>query len=137
MLGLGLSLSLPSAGLSGSSSSDNKMILRMTLGTNASYSSNTSLPANSVVTRCALDVTTQYSAGTTIVIGQTGSSSLLMSATGAGTDGEPAVGPNLYDAPQDTAWGSTALPVLVTISGSPSVGAAFVLVEYSNGAPNS
>ena len=37
----------------------------------------------------------------------------------------------LYGAPQDTAWGGSALPVLVTISGAPSVGSGFAIVLTS------
>ena len=100
--------------------------IRMPITTAASQSSATSIPANAVVSSAELDVRTAYSSGTTLKIGQTGTLNLLQD-TG---DNFPTV-QNLYRAPQDTAWGASALPVLVTITGAPSVGSGFVIVRYS------
>jgi hypothetical protein len=97
------------------------------LGTSVSQSSVTSIPANAIVLRCDLNVTTPYSAGTTIAIGQTGTTSLLQ----ATTDNVPTVA-DTYEAEQVTAWGSSALAVLATIGGSPSAGVATVTVLYSS-----
>ena len=85
----------------------------------------TDIPANAIVTSCAVQVLTQYSPGTTITVGQTGQTSLLMGTT----DIYPTVAAE-YEASQRTPWGSSALPVLATVSGSPSVGSAVVLLKY-------
>ena len=93
--------------------------------------STTVLPANALVTRAAIQVNVAYSGGTTITVGQTGSASLLMSS-GDSNPTLAVVAPyNLFDAPQTTAWGSSALPVLITIAGGPAAGSGNVLVEYS------
>jgi hypothetical protein len=98
----------------------------VTMITNAaSQSSATTIPANAYVTNVVLNVTTPYSAGATIAVGQTGSTSLLL-GTGDNT-------PQVADEYQSTlavSWGSTAYPVLVTITGSPAAGAGYVVVEY-------
>jgi hypothetical protein len=98
----------------------------MAVGTGASQSSATSIPANAVISSCELKVTTPFSGGTTISVGQTGSASLLM-ATGDNT----ATVANEYQADQRTDWGGSSLPVLVTVAGSPSAGAARLNVQYS------
>ena len=94
--------------------------------TAAAQSSATLIPANAIVLRSSLQVTTPYSAGTTISVGQTGSTSLLQ-ATG---DSTPTIA-NTYDAPQRTAWGASALALLVTIAGAPSAGAGLATVTYT------
>jgi len=88
--------------------------------------STTVLPAGAIVTRCAINVEVAYSDETTVTVGQTGSAALLMGTADSQPDAI-----NSFDAPQMTAWGASALPVLVTIAGSPSVGSGHVLVEYS------
>lgn len=99
--------------------------IRFAVGVGASQSSVTSIPAGAVVSRVVLDVTTPYSGGATISVGQTGSAALLM-ATG---DNTPQTGA-LYEAEQDTPWGGSALPVLVTVGGAPGAGAGTVTVDY-------
>jgi hypothetical protein len=96
----------------------------------ATASSVTSIPANAIILRSEIKITTAYSAGATIAVGQTGTTGLLQS-TG---DNYPQV-INEYDAPQRTGWGSSSLPVLATVAGSPTVGAASVTVQYTM--PNS
>jgi hypothetical protein len=100
--------------------------VRLVIGTGASQSSVTSIPANAYVSSCMLDVTTPYSGGATISIGQTGTVALLM-ATGDNT----ATIANQYVNLEDTAWGASALAVLVTIGGAPAAGAGAVVVDYS------
>lgn len=92
----------------------------------ASQSSAANIPANAYVVSALLDVTTPYSAGATISIGRTGSTALLMATTD-----NTATLAGQYEAQQNTAWGASALPVLVTIGGSPAAGAGSVLVKYS------
>ncbi len=96
----------------------------------ATASSVTQIPANAVVLRSEVKVTTAYSAGALIAIGQTGTTGLLQ-ATG---DSVPQT-IDEYVADQRTSWGGSALAVLATITGSPSVGAATVTVMYT--LPNS
>jgi hypothetical protein len=100
------------------------------IGTGASQSSVTSIPTNAIILRCDVTITTAYSAGTTIAVGQTGTTNLLQ-ATG---DNFPTVIDG-YTALQRTAWGGSALPVLVTVGGTPSAGVGAVTVEYT--LPNS
>ena len=99
--------------------------IQFALGTTTAASA-TSIPAGAIVLRAMLDVTAPYDAGTLIEVGRTGNLSLLM---GTG-DSFPATVDG-YDAPQDTAWGGTALPVITTIVGAPAAGAALVTVEYA------
>jgi hypothetical protein len=95
------------------------------LGLGAAQSSVTQIPSGARVTNVLLTVTPAYSAGTTISIGETGSTSLLM-ATG---DNFPTV-PGIYSASQDTPWPSLG-SVLATVTGAPSAGAATVTVQYA------
>lgn len=83
------------------------MLIRFTIGTSASQSSATSIPAGSVVTRAAINITTPYSGGATLSLGQTGSLSLL-----EGTGDNTATIAALWDKLQDTPWGGSSLPVV-------------------------
>jgi hypothetical protein len=58
-------------------------------------------------------------------VGQTGTTNLLMQTT----DNDAQVS-NLYSVWQDTAWGSSSLPVLVTVSGAPAAGVAACIVRF-------
>lgn len=102
------------------------MEIRFAVGTGATSSSVTSIPANAQIVEAELSVTTPFSGGTTISVGQTGSASLLM-----GTGDNVATLANMYQSMQDTAWGASPLPVLVTVAGAPSVGAAVCIVKYT------
>jgi hypothetical protein len=97
------------------------------IGTGASQSSVTSIPANAIVLRCDVTVTTPYSAGATISVGQTGTTVLLQ----ATADNVPQTADE-YMAEQRTAWGVAPLPVLVTVGGSPASGAGTCTVMYSS-----
>ena len=100
--------------------------IRMAVGTGASQSSATSIPANAVVTSILLNVVTPFSAGTTIAIGQTGTTGLLQ----ATTDNAPTLA-NIYESMLDQAWGASALPLLITVTGAPAAGAGFAAVQYT------
>lgn len=100
--------------------------IRMPITTAASQSSTSTIPANAVISRCLANITTPFSAGATLSVGQTGSTALLLATTDV-----TATLANLYDAPQDTAWGASALAVLVTVGGAPAAGAGFVSVYYA------
>lgn len=96
------------------------------IGTSASQSSVTSIPANAVVLRTDVTITTPYSGGATIAVGQTGTTTLLQ--------GTADNYPQTVDEYQNLArvpWGGSSLPVLVTVGGSPAAGAGVVTVNYS------
>ncbi len=97
------------------------------IGTTASQSSVTNIPSGAIVLSCMVNITTPYSAGTTIAVGQTGTTGLLM-----GTGDNVATVVDTYLAPQRTSWGGSNLPVLVTVGGSPSAGVGTVTVQYSS-----
>ena len=101
-------------------------VIDMAIGTGASQSSVTSIPAGAIVLRADVTITTPYSGGATIAVGQTGTTNLLQGTADnfPQTDDE-------YLADQRTAWGASALPVLVTVGGAPSAGAGFVTVVYA------
>ncbi len=101
------------------------LAIRMPITTAASQSSTTSIPANAIIYSAQVNITTAYSAGATIAVGQTGTTTLLQ----ATPDNTPTL-VNIYLAEQDTAWGASALPVLVTVGGAPAAGAGFVTVLY-------
>jgi hypothetical protein len=92
----------------------------------ATASSATQIPANAIIYDARLDVTTAYSAGTTISLGITGTVALFM-ATGDNT----ATVLGLYQVMQDASVGASAAALLGTVTGSPSVGAAQMIVLYS------
>jgi hypothetical protein len=96
------------------------------VGTAATTSSVTSIPANAIILNATFKPTTPYTAGATVSIGQTGAVALLQA-----TDDNVPQSANEYSAPQRTAWGVAALPVLVTIGGAPAAGAGVVNVQYS------
>lgn len=100
--------------------------IKFAIGTSASYSSASDIPANATILSATVDVTTPYSGGATISVGRTGSTSLLQ----ATTDNLPTAA-NLYKVEQNTAWGGSALPVLVTIGGTPGAGVGTVVVLYT------
>src|SRR5215469_1409910 len=100
--------------------------IRFAITNAASQSSATQIPANAIAVSAELDITTPYSAGATITVGQTGSAALLM-----GTGDNLATVAGLYAVDQDTAWGSSALAVLVTVAGTPAAGAGQCIVRYT------
>ena len=87
------------------------------------------IPSNSVIHSIHLIIDTPYSTGSAIQIGRTGAPNLLMDVDdndAAGAD----VG-DIYECDQNTEWGATRLPVLVTVTGPPISGAGAVVVIYS------
>ena len=95
------------------------------IGFGASQSSPTNIPQNAVVLSCLLRVLTPYTASATIAIGQTGSPNLLQ----APADNFPTLVDD-YLALQRTSWGSTSLPILVTVAGATG-GSGIVTVTYT------
>jgi hypothetical protein len=110
----------------GSQQSGAVRVIRYAVTNAATQDSASKIPANAVILRARLNVTTPYSGGATVSIGQAGSLSLLQ----ATTDNRPTVA-DIYEVPQETAWGGTELVVRTTVGGAPAAGAGFVLVEYS------
>lgn len=98
----------------------------LTIGTNGTYTSESLIPANAIILFSSVTVTEGYSLGANMQVGQTGNLGLLQTTADIFPQDE-----NQYVATQRTPWGATQLPVIVTITGSPSVGEAFVTVEYA------
>ncbi len=84
--------------------------------------------ASDIVVKVTFIVETPYSAGTTIDVGYAGSTSALLSSSTndviPGTAGS-------YDSSIPVVWANTDQPVVVTIGGSPSVGAGHMVVEHA------
>jgi hypothetical protein len=103
--------------------------IRFLIGTGATQTSATPIPANAIVVDAELDTqsagTTPYTAGTTIEIGSATSLALLQ----ATTDNTP-TSAGLYAVHQSTGWGGAGSKVTVTVAGAPVAGAAFVIVRY-------
>jgi hypothetical protein len=100
-------------------------VIDFVIGTSASQSSTTYIPANAVVLRTDVTITTPYSGGATISVGQTGSTTLLM-----GTGDNVAQTVDDYQSAARVSWGSTQYQVLVSVAGSPGAGAGVVTVQY-------
>lgn len=100
--------------------------IRFVIGTAATASSTTQIPANAIISDCQVKITTPYSGGATISVGRTGSTALLQTTT----DNLPQSS-DTFEVTQDTAWGASPLAVLTTIGGSPGAGAGVVIVNYS------
>jgi hypothetical protein len=111
---------------SGAGASGSLRVIRFAITNAASQSSASTIPANAVVFDTKLDITTPYSGGATITVGQTGTPALLM----ATTDNLATVA-GIYDVEGDTAWGASALAVLITVAGAPAAGAGFAIVVYA------
>ena len=100
------------------------LVVRFPIVAQATTSSATSIPVNSVIVDARLDVTTPFSVGATISIGQAGAPTEFQLTT----DNNPQVN-GLYQVTQDTVAASTN-PVLATVAGGPVAGAATVIVQY-------
>jgi hypothetical protein len=100
-------------------------VIDFTIGTSSSQSSTSYIPANAIVLRADVTITSAYSGGATISVGQTGSTSLLL---GTGDNIPQTI--DEYQSSARVAWGSTQYQVLVTVGGSPSVGAGVVTIQY-------
>lgn len=110
----------------GGSSADAVKVIQFTLAL-ATASSNDNIPANSKPLIAEIQITSVYDGGATIAIGRTGSTSLLQ----ATTDNNPASADTyVVDIEPNIAWGASALPVLATITGAPTTGAAQIRVWY-------
>ncbi len=100
--------------------------VRFPLGTAPAQTSVTSIPAGAIVQNILLEIITAYSPGTLIQVGNATDPSLLMDTP----DNAPTF-ENQYEAVQATSWGPLALPVLVTVTGAPTVGVGECVVTYT------
>lgn len=107
-----------------------KVLVRFAIGTGASQASTNSIPAGALITRSWLEITSAYSAGATITLGQTGSTALLMGTQDSAPTDAIVGSQNVYHALEPKAWGSSTLPLLATVAGSPGAGAGFAAAEY-------
>lgn len=96
------------------------------LGGQATQTSQTAIPAGAFVTSVKLEVDNVYGAGVTIAVGNSNSPALVMA-----TNQNDPQAPGTYVLPQNTAWGSTALPVQVTVAVGPTSGSGSVSVQYT------
>ena len=112
--------------IGGTSLSGSMRVIRHAITNAASQSSTAIVPANAVARSVTLDIVTPYSAGATITVGQTGTPALLAATTDC-----LATVAGQYEVVQDTAWGASALAVLITVAGSPAAGAGFCVVHYT------
>ena len=112
--------------ISGSTMSGALRTIRMAITNAASQSSASTIPANANIRRAMLDVVTPYSGGATISVGRTGSLALMMATTDS-----LVTAAGLYEVTQDTAFGASALAVVVTVAGTPAAGAGYCIVEYT------
>ena len=99
--------------------------LRFAITTDSAQTSALCAPTNGIVTGVQLDIVTPYSAAATIRVGISGALSQFMEAS----DSYPQ-NAGLYVVDQDAPLAAAA-SVLVTISGSPSAGAGFCIVQYA------
>lgn len=93
--------------------------------------SSATVPANATASGLKVQVTTPYSAGAQLAIGRTGSSSLLL--VGGAIDIVNCPAGTIYDLSSTTlaAWGASALSVIATITGAPSVGSLTIFLNAS------
>lgn len=111
-------------------------VIRFPIGfANATYTSNTSIPAQdgALVVRATVDITTAFSGGSgaTVELGQTGQLSLFagtgqwtITSTGLKTPVE-------LDITSASSPALANLPVIATIGGSPTAGAGWVILWYT------
>jgi len=86
--------------------------------------STVSIPASSTILDCIVDITTAYSAGATITVGNIADPSQLQDTM----DNNPQI-VSTYSKEQLTSWANDA-PVQATVNGSPTTGAATIMVIY-------
>ena len=101
-------------------------VISFDIDNTASQASTSSIPANAVIMDTKVKITTPYSVGGTIEVGQTGDTDLLQ--TTADNDPQSA---NTYQCADPLDWGGSALPVLVTVGGTPAAGDGTVYVTYT------
>lgn len=99
--------------------------IRFAITTAAAQNSVTVIPSAALITDCYISIVTPYSAGATITVGNATSPAQLM----ATTDNLATAAGVYSQGDTDTLW-TGPNTVLVTIAGSPSAGAGFVVVKY-------
>jgi hypothetical protein len=102
-------------------------MVKMTIGTDATYTSTLLIPADNEVISVRVTIGTAYSAGATIKVGYAEDDDAIVKTT----DINPQV-ENVWTLDQETAWHSADRAVIVTISDTPAAGAGVVRVFFSN-----
>jgi DNA-directed RNA polymerase subunit E'/Rpb7 len=102
-------------------------MIKMTIGTAATYTSTLFIPAGNEVVSVRVTIATAYSAGATIKVGYTEADDAIVKTTDINPQAE-----NTWTLDQETAWHSDDRQVLVTISDTPADGACIVRVFFSN-----
>jgi len=94
----------------------------------SSTSSTTQIPANAQILEASITMVSAYDTGTTIDIGQSGDTDLLI----PNNKNKPTKADTSWTVPYPTGqdWGASDESVLATVSGSPTSGSAVVLVKY-------
>jgi len=100
-------------------------MIKVAIGTNATYESTTLIPADSEIVDVRVNVGTEYSADATIKVGYTEDDDAIITTTDIDlqTAGDTRI-------EQETAWYSSARKVLITISDTPAAGAGVVRVFF-------
>ena len=110
-----------------SNSNSGVLFIYMDITTSPVQISKKTIPANAIVTNAFINMLVVYSPGTLIQVGQDGLPALLMDTNDSVPD---ALSLNQYDADQLTPWGKIPRPVLVTVTGFPTVGSCICAVTY-------
>jgi hypothetical protein len=114
----------------GSAASGAIRTIRFAINNAASQASTQLIPASAIVLEAYVDVQVAYSALSTISVGQTGTTNLLLD--GVSTPIEVlSTATAIYGKRMNQDWGGTARAVLVTIAGAPSVGSGYAIVKYT------
>lgn len=99
--------------------------VRFPVGLLASTSSGAVVPAGSFVFYAALAILTAYDGGAQLSVGSATTPTALMAAGDSSPDKT-----NTYELSLDVDWTAPA-PILVTLAGAPTVGAAICVVRYT------
>jgi hypothetical protein len=94
-------------------------------------SSTATIPANATILRSRVKILTggTFDGSATVSVGYTGQAATLMATTDSDLT---TAGSFIVDGPSDnTDWPNAAHAVLLTLSGTPSMGAGYVVVEYT------
>lgn len=83
------------------------------------------VPEGSLVIQTVVDIVTPFSNGTQISVGRQSDPDILMEA-----DANAPTVPGLYTSDDDIVWGAPSR-VLITVTGSPSVGSGFCLISFA------
>lgn len=109
----------------GLGAADDVNSIRISIATTTPVVSTQAIPAGAIVHDTVVDIDSAYDPGTTITVGDSGTTDLLMASGG----NDPTT-PDQYTTETDIAWSSGEV-LRVTIGGSPAAGSGTVTVRYS------